>query len=180
MAFELTKFTDGEIKKAAFARPASEDVSEDQEQDYNPVTRDYTSEFACLSIIGRDGRPLCLFDHFIMLTVNEPDQEKMSLVFDFGEATLFGGTERRPRLYSYGGALVDAEQTGKCVSEWKLLYDKYIRGTVCAELGAFARLTYRDQWRHGYITGARLSSTADRPLHTGLSFTMFVIDEGHF
>lgn len=100
------------------------------------------------------------------------------MVFDFAEPAMFGGLGRRPRLYGYSGSLADTWSDGRVISLWKTLYEKFFRGTVCARLGAYTRLNYRDQWRKGYITGMRLSHPSDTPQAVPLSFTLFVIDEG--
>jgi hypothetical protein len=144
----------------------------------NLITREYDERYADLSVIKNDGTVLCVFDHFLLTSANETDQEKMATVFDFSEPAIFGGLGRRPRVYGYGGILADTLSDGAIISLWKALYDKFFRGTVCARLGAYTRLNYRDQWRKGYLTGMRLSSAADRQQLANLSLTMFIIDEG--
>lgn len=181
--FDVDKFTQGTtapIKRVVESSAAIiGDIAESF--DAQPLVMGYDESFASLAVESIDEhKVLCLFDHFILLGVNETDQEKMSLVFNFGEPELFGGTDRRPRIYAYSGVLVDTEYSGKCISTWKVLYDKYFRGTRCAKLGAYVELRYRDQWRIGYLTGMRLSMSSDKPQSSNFSFTMFVIAEGSF
>lgn len=142
------------------------------------VVNEYLNDAALLVVFDEEGNPACVFDAFILASVNETDQEKSSFLFTFGDAALFGGMDRKPRIYAYSGFLVDSQKDGKCISVWKALYDRYLRATLVADESRYAQIFYRDQWREGYITGCRLAEAADRPQTAILTFNMFVIKEG--
>ena len=141
------------------------------------VVNEYLDDAALLVVYDDKRIPKCVFDHFILGSINEQDQEKSAFVFTFGDAVLFGGMERRTRLYAYSGFLVDSQKDGKCISAWRRLYDKYLRATAMAEENRYARLFYRDQVRDGYITACRMAESADRPHTAVFNFNMFVINE---
>lgn len=141
------------------------------------VVNEYLDDAALLVVYDDKKVPKCVFDHFILGSINEQDQEKSAFVFTFGDAVLFGGMERRTRLYAYSGFLVDSQKDGKCISAWRRLYDKYLRATAMAEENRYARLFYRDQVRDGYITACRMAESADRPQTAVFNFNMFVINE---
>lgn len=177
--FDLDKFADG---VEAGVRPA---VQTGETVVYvtaaslsQHVVNEYHKDAALLVVFDAKGKPVCVFDHFILGSVSEQDQEKSSFLFTFGDAVIFGGMERRTRLYAYSGFLIDSKTDGFCISVWRRLYDKYLRATATADENRYARLYYRDQIRDGYITSCRLSEAADRPQTAVLSFNMFVLDEG--
>lgn len=142
------------------------------------VVREYDGVPATLTVWGPDGL-ICATDYFILVSIDESDQEKIAPVFTFGDPVLFGGTERQPRIYSYSGILVDSQTGGPGAAYWRAMYERYFRGSKCAEMKAVVELLFRDQWRRGYIVGTRPSISSDRPQMTQFSFVMFIIDEGH-
>lgn len=176
--FGELKFSVG-VNDPSFTAPPQERIRyQDLPEPKYDVVREYDGVPAVLSVWGPDGL-ICASDNFILASIDETDQEKMSMVFTFGDPVMFGGTERQPRLYSYSGFLVDTEKSGPGSSYWRTMYERYFRGSACAEKKAVIELLYRDQWRLGYMVGTRPSLSSDRPQLTPFSFVLFVIDEGH-
>ena len=139
------------------------------------VVKEYLEMPSVLSI-RRGRRIIAATDHFILGSVNESDQEKMSFVFTFGDPVLFGGMGRRPRIWTYAGFLKDSLIGGKGISGWRKMYDEYLRGTKCRRNGAIADLRFRDQWRLGYIVASNMSYEESRPMVSTFSFSMFIIE----
>ena len=83
---------------------------------------------------------LAATDNFILSSINETDQERMSFTHTFGDPVIFGGMGRRPRVFSYSGFLKDSIAGGKGISGWRVMYDKYLRATRCRRSGALADL----------------------------------------
>jgi hypothetical protein len=142
------------------------------------IVDDSEEEASVLSIRRPDGEILCATDHFILTSVNEPDQEKMSFSFSLGEPVLFGGVGRRPRVFSYSGFLKDSRLAGPGISAWREIYERYLRGERCVQLGASAVLEYRDQYREGYIMSTSLAYESSRPTTATFSFNLFLINRG--
>ena len=140
-----------------------------------PIVKEYLETPSVLSI-RRGRRIIAATDHFILGSVNESDQEKMSFVFSFGDPVLFGGMGRRPRIWTYAGFLKDSLTGGKGISGWRKMYDEYLRGTKCRRNGAIADLSFRDQWRLGYIVASNLNYEESRPRVASFSFSMFIIE----
>jgi hypothetical protein len=151
------------------------------------VTSEYLSIPSVLSI-RRRGEILAATDNFILGSFNEPDQEKMSFVFTFGDPTLFGGMGRRPRIFTYSGFLKDSSRGGslsgedrlsrrsKGISGWRKMYERYLRGSKCRASGAIADFRFRDQWRLGYVVAASMSYEETRPRVAPFSFSIFIIE----
>lgn len=138
------------------------------------IVSEYLDTPSVLSIRKGD-TILAATDHFILGGVNEPDQERMSFVFSFGDPVLFGGMGRRPRIYSYSGFLKDSQAGGKGISGWREMYDKYLRGTKCRASGAIADLRFRDHWRLGYIIASNMGYDSAKPQIAPFSFSMFIV-----
>lgn len=139
------------------------------------IADDSEEMVSVLSIRRQDGEILCATDHFILSSINEPDQEKMSFAFSLGEPVLFGGAGRRPLVFSYSGFLKDSRLAGPGISAWRRVYDKYLRGERCVQMGAVAVLEYRDQYREGYLMSSNMAYEATRPTVATFSFNLFVI-----
>jgi hypothetical protein len=176
--FEQDQFETG-VSTPVTASPIPQPVPEPELPEPEvTVVREYDGVPATLAVWGPDGL-ICATDYFILVSIDESDQEKIAPVFTFGDPVLFGGTGRQPRIYSYSGVLVDSRTGGPGAAYWRAMYERYFRGSKCVEMKAVVELLFRDQWRRGYIVGTRPSLSADRPQVTQFSFVMFVIDEGH-
>lgn len=137
---------------------------------------EYTEGFGVLTVrtLATD-RILCTTDHFILTGMNESDQERFSMAYTIGDPVLRGGRGRRPRMFAYTGVLVDTEKDGSSIVLWRWIYERYLRASSCVNQEAIAELTYRDQYRKGFITSCNLSYDANHPRRAALMWTMFVI-----
>jgi len=141
------------------------------------VTRPYDDSFAVLSLKNLKGEILCATDHFLLSSIVEGDQERSSARMTLGDPSLYVGAGRNPKIYSYGGFLVDTETYGPMISFWRQLYEKFFRGTMCAKKNAYVELTTRDFYRRGYLTAYSLGVESSNIQLVPLNFTMFVIRE---
>jgi len=178
MSFDQASYSGGVEESTALGAPTAEVGSPALPEPESHVIREYDGIPATLAMWGPDGL-ICATDYFILTAVDQSDQEKLAMVFSFGDPILYGGTERQPRIYSYSGFLVDTQQSGSGAALWRSMYERYFRGSKCVEMKAIVELLFRDQWRRGYIVGTRPSLSADRPQMTTFSFVMFITDEGH-
>lgn len=121
------------------------------------------------------GEILCATDHFLLTGINESDQERFSMGYTLGDPILRGGRGRRPKMFAYTGMLVDTKKDGSAIAIWRFVYEKYLRASSCVNLSAIVELTFRDQYRKGYVTMSNLQYDANHPQRAGLMWTMFVI-----
>ena len=132
------------------------------------VVREVGSEYGA-------GKILCVTDHFLLTGMNESDQERFSMAYTIGDPVLRGGRGRRPRMFAYTAMLVDTEKDGSGIAIWQEIYENYLRASSCVNLNAIVELTFRDQYRKGFVTSCNLSYDANNPQRAGLMWTMFVI-----
>lgn len=147
------------------------------------VVNEYLSKPAVISAQSlKDSKIKAASDNFVIMHFNESDQERTAIQYTFGSASLFVGPGRAPRIYSYGGALVDSKNSGKQIAHWLRMYNRYWRATASTAgdiNGAWLiNLSFRDQFRKGYIVNTKLDYDASKPLIAQFSFSMFVISEG--
>jgi hypothetical protein len=141
-------------------------------------TREYSNAFAVLSVKNyMTNKILCATDHFLLASINEPDQERTSFQLTFGDPSFYAGLGRNPRIFSYGGFLVDSLSNGPNMTHWLWMYEQHLRGTMCARNKALVELRTRDLVRKGYMLSCALSVDSTRLRVASLSFNMFVIRE---
>ena len=142
------------------------------------LTREYSKDFAILSVKSHEtNKILCATDHFLLASINEPDQERTSFQLTFGDPSFYAGLGRNPRIFAYGGFLVDSLSNGPNIAHWLWMYEQHLRGTQCAKFKTLVELRTRDLMRKGYMLSCALSVDATRPRVASLSFNMFVIKE---
>jgi len=127
--------------------------------------------------LASGGDVLFATDHFILQQVTESDEEKIGPTYTFGQVKLFCGG-RNPKMYSYGGHLVDDSIDGSAKAQWMDVYDRFLRGSKCVQNNAFAELYYRDQIRRGYLLHTNLTESSQQPNRAQFAFSMHVIAEG--
>lgn len=129
----------------------------------------------------RDGHPsfevLFQTNRFLLEGVQESDMERMALIETFGDPYiyLFGS---RARVWSYSGTLLDTMGLN-WLNEWRVAYQRYMKGSKSTKLRARAVLCYDDVVREGVIVSSGISKSVAVPGVAQLSFQMFVIRE-HF
>jgi len=126
--------------------------------------------------LASGGDVLFATDHFLLQQVTESDEEKIGPTYTFGQVKLFCGG-RNPKMYSYGGHLVDNSIEGSAKAQWMDVYDRYLRGSKCVQNDAFAELYYRDQIRRGYLLHTNLTESSQAPNRAQFAFSMHVIAE---
>jgi hypothetical protein len=115
-------------------------------------------------------------DHFLLQQATESDEEKIGPTYTFGQVKLFCGG-RNPKMYSYGGHLVDNSIDGSAKAQWMDVYDRFLRGSKCVRNNAFAELYYRDQIRRGYLLHTNITEASQQPNRAQFAFSMHVIAE---
>lgn len=178
---ELTppeEVTPGQLEILAEPTPADQGQHIVQEYDQGYallVVKKVPSEATGKPSWRNEGQILCVTDHFLLTGMNESDQERFSMAYTIGDPVLRGGLGRRPRMYAYSGILVDTEKDGAGIAIWREIYEKYLRASSCVNLTAIVELTFRDQYRKGFVTTCNMLYSANNPQRAGLSFVMFVV-----
>jgi hypothetical protein len=129
------------------------------------------------AVLASGGDILFATDKFLLQQVTESDEEKIGPTYTFGQVKLFCGG-RNPKMYSYGGHLVDNSIEGSAKAQWMDAYDRHLRGSKCARNNAFVELYYRDQIRRGYLLHTNLTESSQQPNRAQFAFSMHVIAEG--
>lgn len=128
------------------------------------------------AVLASGGDVLLATDKFLLQQVTESDEEKMGPSYTFGQVKLFCGG-RNPKMYTYGGHLVESDAGGSAKAQWMDIYDRYLRGSKCVRNNAFAELYYRDQIRRGYLLHTNLTESSQQPNRAQFAFSMHVILE---
>jgi len=122
------------------------------------------------------GDVLFATDHFLLQQVTESDEEKIGPTYTFGQVKLFCGG-RNPKMYSYGGHLVDNSLDGSAKAQWMDVYNRFLRGSKCVQNNAFVELYFRDQIRRGYLLHTNITESSNQPNRAQFAFSMHVIAE---
>ena len=112
------------------------------------------------------------YSRFFLQGVSEQDTEKAHIVETFGSywVHLFG---RKPRVFMFSGTLLSAPGQD-WEAGWDMLYDRYLRGTKCVEMGTQAQMTYGRRSVYGYILGTSKTGAAVADMSVSFSFSMLV------
>lgn len=140
--------------------------------------------FAMLKVIDIMGREIKLYNsshpsgksssttNFILQSVQEPRSEKFQLVETFGDPYIFLYGES-PRLLTCTSILIDSLDFNWQAEFWAN-YDKYLRGSKCAENGARVYLFYSDNIVEGYMIKAAAMNESMNPMAVQMQFEIFV------
>ena len=112
------------------------------------------------------------FTNFILQSVQEVREEKAQVVETFGEDYVFLYGEK-PRFLQVDAVLFNSFDFNWEAEFWEN-YDRYLRGTKCAELGARIYMFYDDSIVEGYLLNAMAKKTAENTKAIPLSFKMLV------
>ena len=113
---------------------------------------------------------------FIVEDIQEQMAEKFQLQETFGDFNVFF-FGRRAEIFTYSGSLLNGEGNRQWRNQFMDNYEKFLRGTKCAEQKARAYFLYDDQMREGYILSAGISqhSTVDGVVK--FTFTMLITNK---
>lgn len=116
-------------------------------------------------------------NRFLLSDVQESDMERMALIETFGDPYIymFGS---RARVWSYSGTLMDTMGLN-WLNEWRVAYQKWVKGSRSTKMRARAVLCYDDVVREGVIVSSGISKSVASPGTAQFSFQMFVMRE-HF
>ncbi len=110
---------------------------------------------------------------FILEEAQEQMTERFQLQETFGDFSVnfFG---KRAEIFTYSGALLNGRDNLQWRNQFLDNYEKFLRGTKCAELQARAYLLYDDVMREGYILSAGTSQSATVEGVVRFNFTMLI------
>jgi hypothetical protein len=140
--------------------------------------------YSYLKVVDASGIPIPIFDssdesgmstansNFLVQSVQEGRAEKNQIVETFGDAYIFFFGEN-PRFIQVQGVLLNSNDF-QWRTEWWANYNKYLRGTKLAEMGARLYLLYDDVVLEGYIMESQAQENSTAQWQVMFSFKMFV------
>jgi hypothetical protein len=146
----------------------------------------YNNTHAVIRVVKADGSEVPLLDagsktgrtknytNFILQSVQEARMEKHQIIETFGEPYVYFFGEQ-PRFLDCQSVLVSSNDFNWVAEFWEN-YDRYLRGTRCAEIGARILLFYDDVIVGGYMVMAQAVKNSQQPLEVPLTFRLFVTD----
>jgi hypothetical protein len=102
---------------------------------------------------GRDFDVLLESTEFILEEAQEQMQERYQIQETFGDFNVFF-FGKRAEIFQYSGSLLNGGSNLQWRNQFLDNYERYLRGTKCAELKARAYFLYDDVIREGFILGA--------------------------
>lgn len=130
-------------------------------------------EIELLSSSGKNGRTTSYTD-FILQGLNEARMEKHQIIETFGEPYVYFFGEQ-PRFVDVSAVLINSNDFQWVAQFWEN-YERYLRGTRCAEIGARVYLYFEDVILSGYLVMASAPRDANNPMMVPLQFRIFVTD----
>ena len=171
-AEKLAGYTEGDASVKDTYRYGSEGVTNEPSRAISSFAQEDTE--ATIRIIKEDTKADILppYTKFILESVQEAHSERQQIVETFGDYYVFMFGERPP-MYNFGGSLINSRNIN-WVSDFMLLYERYFRGTRCAEQGARVLLTYGGRQIEGYIINTSNQTAASSQEAVNFSFQMIV------
>lgn len=125
------------------------------------------------SAFTQDFEVLLESTEFVLEDVQEQMAERFQLQETFGNFTLnlFG---KRAEMFQYSGSLLNGQGNLQWRNQFLNQYEKFLRGTKCAELKARAYLLYDDVMREGYILSAAVGQSSAVDSVAKFTFTMLI------
>jgi len=136
------------------------------------VVRADNSEIPLIDSSSATGRSNGGYTNFIIQTIQDSRMEKHQIVETFGDNYIFFFGEN-PRFVDVQAIVLNTHDFN-WRAEWWENYDRYMRGSKLAELGARLYLFYDDIILEGYMVHCSAQEGADRPYHVNLQFKIFV------
>lgn len=112
------------------------------------------------------------YTNFILQSVQEAREEKFQITETFGDPYIFFFGER-PRFLDCSCMLLNSLDFNWQAEFWDN-YEKYLRGSKCAEIGARVYMFYDDTVVEGYMLLAAAAVSADNTMAVQLQFKMFL------
>lgn len=112
------------------------------------------------------------YTNFILQSVSDAREEKVQIIETFGDAYIFFFGER-PRFLNVSAVLINSFDFNWKAEFWEN-YERYLRGTKCAEMGARVYLFYDDNIVEGFMMKAQADENAGSPMEVSLNFVLFV------
>ncbi len=140
--------------------------------------------FAVIKVVDLLGRDIKLVDsgnptgkaptytNFILQSVTDARSEKAQVTETFGDPYLFLYGQS-PRFLDCAAVLLNSADFNWQAEFWEN-YNKYLRGTKCAEIGARLYMFYDDIVVEGYMLNAAAMSDATNPMLVQLQFRLFL------
>ncbi len=130
------------------------------------------------------GKIVFASDDFIVDVIQETDQERYSVSYTFADPVVQAASEgRQPRLYTYAGTLLINGVLGSALARWLPAWETWLRATANLR-GAdrratpwVAEISYRDQFRRGYLVNTAFERSSELPGRASFSLTLFVVHE---
>lgn len=119
-----------------------------------------------------DGQTSSGYANFMLQSVQEARMEKHQIVETFGDSYIFFFGES-PRFIDVSAVIVNSHDFN-WEAEWWDNYNKYLRGTKSAEMGARVYMFYDDNIVEGYIVMSQAVKTSEQPLMLQMNFRMFI------
>jgi len=171
-AEKLAGYTEGDASVKDTYRYGSKGVTNEPSRAISSFAQEDTE--ATIRIIKEDTKADILppYTKFILESVQEAHSERQQIVETFGDYYVFMFGERPP-MYNFGGSLINSRNIN-WVSDFMLLYERYFRGTRCAEQKTRVLLTYGGRQIEGYIINTSNQTTASSQEAVNFSFQMIV------
>lgn len=112
------------------------------------------------------------YTKFILESVHEAHAERSQIIQTFGDWYIFMYGEQPP-MYTFSGTLINARNFN-WTNDFMVMYENFLRGTKCAELGARAIITYNMRQVEGFILGTGNQTTAITDAGVAFQFNMVV------
>lgn len=122
---------------------------------------------------SRDFDVLLETTEFVLEEAQEQMAEKFQLQETFGDFNVFF-FGKRAEIFTYSGSLLNAGSNLQWKNQFLSNYDKFLRGTKCAELKARAYFLYDDVIREGFILSAATSQNSTVEGVVKFNFTMLI------
>ena len=171
-AEKLAGYTEGDASVKDTYRYGSKGVTNEPSRAISSFAQEDTE--ATIRIIKEDTKADILppYTKFILESVQEAHSERQQIVETFGDYYVFMFGERPP-MYNFGGSLINSRNIN-WVSDFMLLYERYFRGTRCAEQKTRVLLTYGGRQIEGYIINTSNQTAASSQEAVNFSFQMIV------
>lgn len=115
------------------------------------------------------------YTRFMLQRADMPTSEKYQLARTFKSFRLFMFGSN-PQVWQFSGTLFNAENQNWS-SEWRSIYNAYLRGTRCARIGAEVYLTFGDIAISGIMVMTNSTIVAENPLGVPFTFTIIVTND---
>lgn len=123
--------------------------------------------------VGKEFDVLLETTEFVLQSAQEQMSERFQLQETFGDFNVFF-FGKRAEIFTYSGTLINARDNLQWRNQFLDNYERYLRGTRCAELKARAYLLYDDVMREGFILSATTEQDAVTEGAVRFNFTLLV------